>query len=103
MTGARRRRNNAGSPARNRFAGLTGVLAAGLGVLAVVVLAVQLSGWLREHPGPGVGVLCAHVGAAAVAITAQVVVDRERGVRAAICQGTIVVLTGAILVLLWWW
>lgn len=88
---------------RNRFAGFTGALAAGLGVLAVVVLGAQIYGWARGNPGPGIGVVGGHLAAAVVAITAQLVVDRQRGAGAATCQGAIVVLTIAVLALLWWW
>lgn len=87
---------------RNRFAGFTGALAAGLGVLAVVVLLAQVLGWVRGDSGPGIEMLVGHLAAAVVVIAAQLVVDRESGARAAICQGTIVVLTLAVLLLLWW-
>ena|GEM_PF-6945632 len=90
-------------PGRNRLAGLTGALAAGLAVLAVLVLGAQLFGWVRGHAGPGLGMLGGNLGAAVAAIAAQLVVDRERGIRAVVCQITIVLLTIAVLSLLWWW
>lgn len=93
------RRGGAGS---NRFAGLTGTLTAGLVVLAVLVLAAQVWGWLNGHPGPGAGVVVGHVAAAAVALAAQRVADRERSARAAACQVLIGLLVLGVLTLFWW-
>lgn len=91
-----------GGAVRNRFAGLTGTLAAGLVVLAVLVLAAQAWGWLAGHPGPGVAMVAGHVLAAVFAVAAQRVADRERGTRAAACQLVVGLLALGVLTLLWW-
>jgi hypothetical protein len=57
--------------------GLSGLLTGGLVALALVLVA----GWFyADHaglPGPGIGMLIGHVAAAAVAVVAQVYVDRR--------------------------
>ncbi|MER7436849.1 hypothetical protein ABT341_19275, partial [Pseudonocardia alni] len=58
--------------------GLAGVLAGGLVVLALGLVAVEWAAGNSGVPGPGSGAIVAHVGAAVVAVVGQVVADRRR-------------------------
>lgn len=58
--------------------GLAGVLAGGLVVLALGLVAVEWAAGNSGVPGPGSGAMVAHVGAAVVAVVGQVVADRRR-------------------------
>ncbi|SEB33037.1 hypothetical protein SAMN04489727_0659 [Amycolatopsis tolypomycina] len=62
--------------------GLTGSLAAGLAVLAVGVLGVGVICLFTGAPGPGVASLVGHPVAAGLALGAQRVADRRRGLPA---------------------
>ncbi len=86
-----------------RWAGLSGVLAAGVVVLTVLVVVAELVASGRGAPGPGTAAVLAHGAAAVVVVTAQVWADR-RGGRAASGVGVAVVFTVSA-VLLWnqWW
>ncbi|MEV1296041.1 hypothetical protein [Pseudonocardia sp. NPDC049635] len=57
--------------------GLSGVLAGGLVVLAVGLVAVEWLGGRSGVPGPGTGAVAAHLVAAVVAVTGQVIADRR--------------------------
>ncbi len=86
-----------------RWAGLSGVLAAGVVVLTVLVVAAEAVAAGSGAPGPGTAAVLAHGAAAVVVVTAQVWADR-RGGRTASAVGAVVVLTVSA-VLLWnqWW
>lgn len=80
---------------------LSGLCAAGLGVLAVVVAAAAVLGLRRDFPGPGMESVLAHVLAAVLALGLQVRADRDR-----ISAGLVLILVLLIsAVLLWtqWW
>jgi 4-hydroxybenzoate polyprenyltransferase len=92
------------SPRRKgRFwAELTGALAAGTVLLAVVVLVLQVLAWVKGMPGLGVWILIGHLVGAGLMIAAQRIVDRREGgpaLLAGLGAGAVVV---AILVLFWW-
>ncbi|GAA1389390.1 hypothetical protein GCM10009613_28210 [Pseudonocardia kongjuensis] len=57
--------------------GLAGVLAGGLVVLAAGLVVVEWLAGRNGVPGPGTGAIAAHLIAAVVAVTGQVVADRR--------------------------
>ena len=64
-------------PRRSLARGLSGVLVGGLVVLALVLLAGWFYAGRTGLPGPGAGMLAAHLGAAVGAVAAQIWVDRR--------------------------
>jgi predicted lipid-binding transport protein (Tim44 family) len=90
-------------PARvRRWRGLTGSLAVGLAVLAVVVLGAGVFGLFTGAPGPGVASLVAHPVAAVLALVAQYFADRRRGRVAGFAALAIVAIAVATLWFFWW-
>ncbi|HVW45194.1 MAG TPA: hypothetical protein VHC18_27975 [Amycolatopsis sp.] len=91
---------------RSRFGriwrGLTGSLAAGLTVLAVVVLGAAVVCAIRGAPGPTTAALVGHPIAAVVALGAQRVADVRRG-RLAALGGVVVCAAVALALWLFWW
>ncbi len=82
--------------------GLSGVLAGGLVVLAVVVcVALWLSG-ASGRPGPGTAAVVGHVGAASVAVVLQLVADRSRGPLAVAASGLVLLIAAGVLWFGWW-
>jgi hypothetical protein len=92
------RRPHLGGPWRE----LSGALAVGMSVLAVVVVVFQVLAWARDMPGPGVWTVLGHLGAAVLAVVAQRFVDRRAGWVAALSVLGVVAVTGATLWLFWW-
>ncbi|GAB2990967.1 hypothetical protein [Saccharothrix stipae] len=82
--------------------GVSGALAVGLVLLALAMIGVQVYAGTRDLPGPGLGVVAGHVGAAVAAAVAQVVADRRRGWLVAVC-GLLVVLVAASTMWFYWW
>ncbi|MGW0004260.1 hypothetical protein [Nocardia grenadensis] len=82
--------------------GLSGVAAAGLVLLASVVVGAEIIGERRGFPGPGAESVAWHIVVAAIAVVAQVYSDRVRG---AASLGAAVVVLGSGAILLWtqWW
>lgn len=82
--------------------GVSGLVAAGVVLLALVVVCATYLGSQRDFPGPGSASVTWHIAAAACAIVAQVVSDRKRG-PVAFAGSTAVI--GAAGLLLWtqWW
>jgi hypothetical protein len=78
--------------------GLTGSLAAGLVVLALIVLGAGLF----SSGGPGTAALIAHPAAAIVALGGQWVADRRQG-RAAGAGGLVVLAAAAFVLCFYWW
>ncbi len=98
------RRDGAAAPGRalRLLRGLSGALAAGLVVLAVVLgVAVWLSG-PDTVPGPGAGVVTGHGVGAAIAVGLQWVADRSRGGRAAVAAQAVLAVVVAVLWVYWW-
>jgi hypothetical protein len=85
-----------------RLRGLSGCCAAGLVVLALVVLGAQILGWSTGEPGPGAGRLVAHLAAAVLAVSAQRFADRRRDAAGAVAAAAGLAITGTTLWLLWW-
>ncbi|MBY4129188.1 hypothetical protein HQO83_12380 [Rhodococcus fascians] len=82
--------------------GLSGVVTAGLIVLAIGVAVTQYLGHSRGFPGPGGLSVGAHIAAAVVAVVAQRIADHRRGFAAFV--GALVVF-GVTALVLWtqWW
>ncbi|MHA6802531.1 hypothetical protein [Salinifilum ghardaiensis] len=95
---APRRPGRAGRAVR----GLSGTLAAGLCVLALTVLGVQI--WMTGHEqqGPGFGAVAGQLVAALLALVLQRIAEHRGGPRGGLaCLGVHVVVLGALA--LWWW
>ena len=89
-------------PGRRRFRWLTGSLAAGLLLLALVLVGVQFYANAHGMNGPGIGVVIGHFVAAGVALALQAVADRRGDARGALATlGVFAVVSGALW--LWWW
>lgn len=81
---------------------LTGLLAGGLVVLAVVMVGAQLYSSVNRMPGPGALTIFAHVGAAVLAVVLQWFADRRVGPARWLCCAGIVVITGVLLWFFWY-
>ena len=82
--------------------GVSGALAVGLVLLALAMIGVQVYAGDQDLPGPGLGVVAGHVGAAVAAVVAQVVADRRKGWVVAVCGLLVVLLTAVTLWFFWW-
>ncbi len=82
--------------------GLSGVVAAGMVVLTLVVAGSAVVGGLRGYPGPGMRMVAWHVGLSAVAVTAQVFTDRRRALPAFFGALVVFGAAGYLLVTQWW-
>ena len=94
-------------PAQARHRGglwreLSGALAIGMSVLAVVVIVFQVLAWGWHMPGPGLWTVVGHVVAAALAVLVQRFADRLPGWPAALAVLGVVVVSGGTLWLFWW-
>ncbi|HEX6353975.1 hypothetical protein [Actinophytocola sp.] len=81
---------------------LSGALAVGMSVLAVVVIVFQVLAWGRDVPGPGLWTVIGHVAAAALAVVVQRFADRLTGWPAAASVLGVVAVSGTALWLFWW-
>jgi hypothetical protein len=81
---------------------LAGALAAGLVILAVAVLVLQIVSWTNGVPGLGVVELIGHGVAAVLAVVAQRVIDRRTGRPALVAGLGLTVVVVLVLVLFWW-
>ena len=81
---------------------LSGALAVGMSVLAIVVIVFQVLAWGQDMPGPGMWTVVGHVVAAAVAVLVQRFADRLAGWVAAVSVLGVVAVTGVALWLFWW-
>ncbi|GAA3846796.1 hypothetical protein GCM10022380_76110 [Amycolatopsis tucumanensis] len=96
------------APARGRtrvarwWRGFTGSLAAGLVALAVLVLGAGLLCAFLDVPGPGAAPMIGHPIAAVLALLAQRVADRSRGVVAAVAGVVVLALALTALWTFWW-
>ena len=82
--------------------GFTGSLAAGLTLLAVVVLGAAVACAIRNVPGPGTAALVGHPIAAVVALAAQRVADSKHGRVAGLAGVVVCVAVGLALWSFWW-
>ena len=81
---------------------LSGALAVGMSVLALVVIVFQVLAWGRDTPGPGLWTVVGHVVAAALAVFVQRFADRMTGWAAALAVLGVVAVSGAALWIFWW-
>ncbi|MCE5288411.1 MAG: hypothetical protein LLG14_04135 [Nocardiaceae bacterium] len=83
---------------------LSGVITGGLVALALAVITIAILGGapdlsgMNSFPGPGAKSILAHLGAAVVAVIAQVYSDRRRGIAA---FGVLILVLGLTALLLW--
>lgn len=82
--------------------GLTGVLAAAIVLLALVVVGVQVYAGGHDLPGPGVLAVAGHVLAGALVVVGQRIADRHVG-RLAGLAGLAVVVVSALALWSFWW
>nr|WP_314143479.1 hypothetical protein [uncultured Rhodococcus sp.] len=82
--------------------GLSGIVTAGLVVLALGVAVTQYLGHSRGFPGPGGLSVAAHIVAAIVAVIAQRITDHRRGFSAVLAAIVVFVATGLVLWTQWW-
>lgn len=82
--------------------GISGVLAAGLVLLALGVIAVQVYAGRQDLPGPGADVVAGHVVAAVLAVLGQLFADRRTGWRSALASLAVLAVGGATLWVFWW-
>lgn len=88
-------------PATRLLRGLSGALAAGLVVLAVLLGVAQWLSGPDTVPGPGIGALVGHWVGAVVAVVLQWVADHRRGAGAV---GAAVAVIAVVVTVLWiWW
>ncbi|MGW6375853.1 hypothetical protein ACWFRB_07270 [Rhodococcus sp. NPDC055112] len=81
---------------------LSGAVAAGVVVLAVVVLGTSYLGGQRGFPGPGKVSVGAHIVAVVLVLLAQRVADHRRGVTAVFGSVGVFLVTGLLLWTQWW-
>ncbi|MEK6438110.1 hypothetical protein [Pseudonocardia sp. T1-2H] len=97
MTTSRTRTSRAGRLLR----GVSGVLAAGLVGVAVILLAGWAVTTRTGTAGPGTGMLLGHGAAAVVAVVAQAVADRRRDRTGVLAAWAAIVLVAAVVA--WYW
>lgn len=81
---------------------LSGALAAGMVLLAVVVIGAQVYAAVRGTPGPGFLMVAGHIGAGALCLACQRMLDRRTG-RATIVPGVLLVVVALATLWLFWW
>ncbi|WP_326568472.1 hypothetical protein VSH64_43050 [Amycolatopsis rhabdoformis] len=91
-----------GKPRGRWWRGFTGSIAAGLAVLAVGVLGVEVVCLATGAPGPNALLLIGHPVAAVVALLLQRVADRRYGRTAALAGIGVLLVTFAALTVFWW-
>lgn len=82
--------------------GISGTAAAGLVLLALVVVGAAMLGARRGFPGPGAESVAWHIAVAVTAVVAQAYSDRRRG-GASLVAATVVLGAGATLLWTQWW
>lgn len=82
--------------------GISGSVAAGMVVLALVVCGSAVLGVRRGFPGPGMSMVAWHIGLATVAVLGQIFSDRRRGLAALSGSLVVFVAAGYLLVTQWW-
>jgi hypothetical protein len=97
VTTSRSRTSRAGRLLR----GVSGVLAAGLVGVTVILLAGWATTTRTGTAGPGTGMLLGHGAAAVVAVVAQVVADRRRDRAGVLAAWAAIVLVSAVVA--WYW
>jgi hypothetical protein len=81
---------------------MSGALAAGMVLLAVLVLGAQVYALVRGTPGPGPIAVVGHLGAGAFCLACQRMLDRRTG-RATILPGALMVVVAVATLWFFWW
>lgn len=81
---------------------LSGTLAAGTVLLALLVIGAAFIGSRRGFPGPGAESVIWHIAVAVIAVGAQMVADRRRGLTA-LSGSAVVFLASGLLIWTQWW
>lgn len=90
------------SRAGSAFRGLTGALAVGSLLLALVLVAVQFWATGQGQEGPGLAAVIAQLVASLVALALQAVADRRRDAQGGLAAfAALVVVIGSLW--FWWW
>jgi hypothetical protein len=80
----------------------SGALAAGLSVLAMALVAVQIWTWTQHEPGPRIPMIVGHLVAAALALGLQRFAMRRRDLPGGLAAlGAIIVVLAVMWI--WWW
>ncbi|WP_083865085.1 hypothetical protein [Nocardia brevicatena] len=82
--------------------GIGGAVAAGVVLLALVVVGAAVWGQRRGFPGPGGESVAWHIGVAVLVVVAQCFSDRHRGTRAFAASLGVLVAAGFLLNTQWW-
>ncbi|GGN12680.1 hypothetical protein GCM10011609_61190 [Lentzea pudingi] len=81
---------------------VSGVLAVGMVLLALGNIGVQFYANSRDLPGPGTLSVVAHVVAALLVVSAQIVADRYADWKAPVASLVVLVVSAATLWTFWW-
>ncbi|WP_245649827.1 hypothetical protein [Nocardia shimofusensis] len=81
---------------------LSGTVAAGTVVLALVVIGAAFIGARRGFPGPGGESVLWHIAIAATVIGAQLFSDRSRGMAALVGSAAVFLASGILIWTQWW-
>ncbi|HLS76255.1 MAG TPA: hypothetical protein VK083_05655 [Nocardia sp.] len=81
---------------------LSGTIAAGTVLLALVVIGAAFIGARRGFPGPGAESVTWHIAVAIVVVGAQTLTDRRRGITA-LSGSAVVFLACGLLIWTQWW
>ncbi|RZQ62645.1 hypothetical protein [Amycolatopsis suaedae] len=82
--------------------GVSGAVAAGMAVLAVAVVGVQVLAWTTDVAGPGTAAVIGHPAVAVVLLLLQRLVDRRPPRAAAVAAVAVLLLSLATLWFFWW-
>lgn len=82
--------------------GISGVVAAGVVLLALVVVGAAVCGQRRGFPGPGGESVAWHIVVAVIVVVAQCLSDGNRGPRAFAASVGVLAATGFLLNTQWW-
>ncbi|MGY4099517.1 hypothetical protein ACW2Q0_08130 [Nocardia sp. R16R-3T] len=82
--------------------GLSGIVAGGMFVLALVVVGAAVIAARRGFPGPGGESVTWHVATSAIGIGAQIFSDRHRGSAAFYGSMVVFIVAGILLWSQWW-
>lgn len=81
---------------------VAGVLAGGLTVLALVLVAGFAFARVEHSPGPGLATMVGHGVAAAAAVVLAVAADRRWDSRGSLAAAAVIVLAALVLAVYWW-
>lgn len=82
--------------------GLSGMVAAGVVLLTLLVVGAAICGQWRDFPGPGGESVAWHITVAVIVVVAQSFSDGNRGLRAFVASAGVLVATGFLLHTQWW-